>query len=122
MSLEAYKVIHLFGIFLILISLGGMSLHVANGGTRDYPLRKMMAMSHGIGLLIALIAGFGMLARLQLMNAIPTWAFAKLAIWLVLGGLPALIYRKPALAKVFWGLIVLLATTAAFLAVFKPGA
>ena len=122
MPLEAYKVIHLVGVFLILLPLGGICLHMANGGTREYPNRKFAAILHGIGLLIAIVGGFGMLARLGMMQSLPAWVIAKLVIWLILGGVPALIYRQPGFAKGFLLLIALLATTAAGLAIYATGA
>ena len=120
MSIEFYKVLHLIGIFTVILSLGGMCLHVISGGTRDYAGRKWAAMFHGLGLLITLIAGFGLLAKLGYMAALPGWAIGKLVIWLILGGLPVLIYRKPKLAKLFWILILAFGATAVWLAMYKP--
>ncbi|MES2963411.1 MAG: hypothetical protein V4760_05940 [Bdellovibrionota bacterium] len=120
MSYEFYKVLHLLGIFMVIATLGGMILHVANGGTRDFMLRKRVSMVHGVGLLLALIGGFGLLARLGLVNGLPTWAIAKLVIWLTLGALPALVYRKRELAKYFMPLMVGLAAIAGYLAIYKP--
>ena len=120
MSYEFYKFLHLVGIVMTIAALSGMSLHVASGGTRDYAGRKMAAMFHGIGLVITLVAGFGLLARLGLMGGMPGWAIAKLVVWFILGGLPALIYRKPKLAKMFWSLIILFAALNAYLAIYKP--
>lgn len=120
MSYEFYKVLHLLGIFMVIITLGGMIIHVANGGTRDFPLRKRIGMVHGIGLLFALIGGFGLLARLGLTNGLPAWALVKLGVWFALGGLPALVYRKASLAKLFMPTVVLLSAFAAWLAIYKP--
>jgi len=124
LSLEFYKLLHLLGIFSLLLSLGGISLHMMNGGTRQFPHRKFIAILHGISLLLILVAGFGMLARLQSVNppggAMPGWVIAKLLIWLVLGGIPALFYRKPTLAKQLWFVVWILAVCAAYLALFKP--
>lgn len=120
MSIEFYKVLHLVGIFTVILSLGGMCLHVISGGTRDYAGRKWSAIFHGIGLLISLVAGFGLLAKEGFMQALPGWAIAKLIIWLILGGLPALIYRKPQLARAFWILILAFGGTAVWLVIYKP--
>jgi len=121
MSIEFYRTLHLFGIFTVILSLGGMCLHVASGGTREYAGRKLAALTHGIGLLVVLVAGFGLLAKEGLMQqGMPGWVIAKLVIWLILGGLPALIYRQAKLAKLFWVLILVFATCAAFLAIFRP--
>ncbi len=120
MSVEFYTVLHLVGIFSVILSLGGMCLHVISGGTRNYPGRKWSAMFHGIGLLLSLIGGFGLLAKLGYLHGLPGWAVAKLVIWLILGGLPALIYRQPKLAKLFWVLILAFGGMAAWLATYKP--
>ncbi len=120
MSIEFYRVLHLVGIFTVLLSLGGMCLHVISGGTRDYAGRKWAAMYHGIGLLITLVGGFGLLAKLGLMQSLPGWAIAKLIVWLILGGLPVMIYRKPKLAKLHWFLILAFGALNAWLALYKP--
>jgi hypothetical protein len=67
-----------------------------------------------------LVAGFGMLARLQIHWPWPTWVIAKVVIWVALAALPMLARRRrlPALAWVV--LIAGLATGAAALALFKP--
>ena len=120
MSIEFYKLLHLVGILTVVISLGGMCLHVISGGTRNYSGRKWAAMFHGIGLLITLVGGFGLLAKLGYMAAIPGWAVAKIVIWVILGGLPALIYRRPQMAKAFWILILAFGGLNAWLAIYKP--
>ena len=118
MSYSVYKVVHLIGIFMVLISLGGITLHVLNGGTKDFVGRKLAGATHGIGLLISLVGGFGLLARIG--TGMQPWVFAKLGIWLIFGGMTALIYRKPALAKPIWGGIILLGGLAVFLVQYKP--
>jgi hypothetical protein len=110
----------LVGIFFVLLSLGGIALHVVNGGTREFKNRKFIASMHGIGLLVSFVAGFGLLAKLGFMRDLPTWSIMKMVIWLVLGGLPAVIYRKPTLAKPIWLTTLVLAGFAAYLAVYKP--
>ncbi len=121
MSIEFYKTLHLFGIFTVIMSLGGMCLHVASGGTREYAGRKLAAMTHGIGLLLVLVAGFGLLAKEGIMQqGMPGWVIGKLCVWLILGAMPALIYRQAKLAKLFWILILAFATFAAYLVMFKP--
>jgi hypothetical protein len=117
---ELYKVLHIIGILLVVASLSAMCVHMMNGGTKAYANKRFIAMAHGLGLLLTLVAGFGLLARLGLVHGLPLWAICKLGIWLILGGLPALIYRKPALAKAFWFSIFLFAGTAATLAIYKP--
>jgi hypothetical protein len=122
MSIEFYKVLHLLGIFLVILGLGGITLHVASGGTREFKGRKLAAMTHGIGLLLVFVAGFGMAGKLGLMHGMPPWLIAKMLIWLFLGLLPVLVYRRPQLGKLWWSSVFVLASLAAFLAIYKPGA
>ena len=122
-SYPVYKVIHILGNMLLIMALGGLTLHAANGGTRETNRgRKLAAITHGIGMVIILVAGFGLLARIGITHGAgwPGWVWAKLGIWLVLGGIVALIGRKPELARVWWFLVPLLGATAAWLALTKP--
>jgi len=122
MSYEFYKVVHVLGIALVVLSLGGICMHVANGGDKaSNRFRKTGMITHGLGLLLLLVAGFGMAHKRHLdMDA--GWIVAKIGIWVVLGGLVAVVYRKPAWAGKLWLAVPLLVTLAAALAVFKGGA
>lgn len=119
---HVYKVMHLTAIFMIVLSLGGMAFHAISGGGRNHPFRKNLARTHGVGLLLALIAGFGLLARLGFAHNQwpPGWAMAKIGIWLLLGGLSAVLLRKPQWGKPLWIGIIFLTGTAAYLANYKP--
>ena len=118
----AYKVIHLLGMFLLFTVLGGIALHVLNGGTRESNVgRKLAGALHGIALFVILLGGFGMLARLGMVRGnFPGWIWAKLVIWVLLGAFGTLPYRKPALAKPFLILLPLLGALAAVFAIYKP--
>jgi hypothetical protein len=118
MSYEFYKVLHLLGMSLVLMSLGAVLLHVINGGSKQSNTwRKGTMITHGVGLLLLLVAGFGMLAKLGIMG-VPAWVAVKLIIWLVLGGLVAVIYKKPALAKKLWIGVPALALIAAIFGIY----
>jgi hypothetical protein len=122
-SYQAYKVIHLIGIFLTLAALAGLALAAANGATKQTnSARKLISASHGLGLFIVLLGGFGLLARLGLVHgaAFPGWVWAKLAIWIVVGALVVVPYRRPDLARSVFLAIPLLGGLAAWLAIFKP--
>lgn len=124
-SYPIYKVLHVFGVLLIVFALGGATLHAANGGTRESNgARKLAAITHGVGLLLVLVAGFGLLARLGIGHgaAWPMWIYLKLVIWGVMGGLLVAVQRVPSLARVLWFGIPLLGGLAAYVAVLKPGA
>lgn len=121
MSYEFYKLLHLIGVFLTLSGLAGMAIHVAGGGTKaTFKSRALASATHGIGLVVTLVAGFGLLAKLGLMAGMPGWAIAKLVVWLILGALPALIWRKPGAAKMFYFLAILFAAFNGYLAIYKP--
>ena len=78
-------------------------------------------MMHGVGLLVALVGGFGLVARLQLeQGMMAPWVIAKLFIWLALGGVIALVNRKQDKAKLWSIVIIILGATAAYIARTKP--
>lgn len=121
MSHAFYLVMHIAGIFLVLMSLAGIGVHLINGGGPVFPMRKKLAALHGTGLLIALVGGFGLLARLGLMSeGLPIWAWSKLFIWLILGAMPALFFRQAKKATLWLILVYVLAVSAGLLAAFKP--
>lgn len=122
MPYEVYKVIHLLGIFLLLISLSGMAVFAINGGAKkDNVWRVRLAISHGVGLFLVLLGGFGMLARLGITAfPWPGWVYGKFAFWLVFGGLIALATKNPKLGKIVYFLLPILAILTASLAIYKP--
>jgi hypothetical protein len=120
LAASVYKNIHLLGVFMVLVALGGVLLHHILGGVRDHPWRKPVAMTHGIGLLLVLLGGFGMLARLGFHWPWPGWVFAKLVIWVIFGTLSALVARSTTLAQPLWWITIILAGLAAYLALYKP--
>jgi hypothetical protein len=120
MPYETYKIIHVLSAFFLFAVAGGVALFTANGGTKENnSLRKLAGILHGLALVGLLVAGFGLLARLGI-GSIPGWVFAKLVLWLLLGGILTLPYKKPELGKLFFWLIPLLGGVAAVLAIYKP--
>ncbi len=120
MSYEFYKVLHLTGIFMTLCGLAGvLGLRMA---TVDLPARgrKLFMITHGIGLVLALVGGFGLAARLQMFANLPVWVWAKIVIWLVLGGALTLVKRRGQIGAPLLVLMIGLAVTGAWLAVNKP--
>ena len=112
MDAIAYKIIHLTGISLLALGVGGMMA----GGEK----RKTFAMLQGIGLLVMLVSGFGLLAKLKFTPYIPNFAIVKLVLWALIGALPVL-FRKlktPLPAAILISLI--LVGTMAYLGVVKP--
>ncbi|MEQ9367165.1 MAG: hypothetical protein RIF32_23230 [Leptospirales bacterium] len=119
-SYTVYKFIHLAGILMIFFSLGGVVMHVANGGSRDNTFRKIAAITHGIGMVLVLVAGFGMLARLGIHWPWPGWITAKLLLWLLFGAALGLIYRFANHARLLWYITLALAILTVYLVIFKP--
>ena len=115
-----YKNIHLIGVFMVLMALGGLLLHRINGGTQQHAWRKPVAITHGVGMFLILLGGFGMLARLDIFLSWPGWVTVKAIIWIVLGALIAVIFRTPTLAKPHWWITIVLGGLAAYLAGNKP--
>jgi len=80
-----YIFLHVTGLTLLALSLGGMAIHrQSSSETRP----KILSIFHGIGMLLILVAGFGLLARLSISFPWPLWVWAKLLMFLFLGGFP----------------------------------
>lgn len=105
---------------MIFFSLGGVVMHVINGGSRDYSFRKVASIVHGIGMVLVLVAGFGMLARLNIHWPWPGWVFAKVILWLIFGAALGLIYRFADHAKLIWWITLILAIFTVYVVMFKP--
>ncbi len=118
MSVLFYKVLHIFGILLAFAALGGATLRAVAGTRDDAPGRKLALASHGVALLVILVSGFGMLAKLG--YGFPLWVWIKIVIWLLIGAAIALVRRLPRQATIFWFAIPLLGAAAAVLAIYKP--
>jgi hypothetical protein len=121
MSYQAFKLIHILGVLFVFVSLGALMLASREGVERGTG-RKLAGMTHGIALLVVLVAGFGTLARLGITNpgAWPMWVWIKATIWLVLGGIIVLVRRAPQLSTLLWWLLPLLGGIAAWAAIYKP--
>lgn len=121
MALLVYKIIHLTGIAMTLMALGGVMVYTIAGGAKaDLNWRKGVAISHGLGMFLVLLGGFGMLARMGIHWPWPGYIFVKFGVWLLFGGLLAVIYKKPGANKGLWVLTLLLFVLAAYMALFKP--
>ena len=115
-----YNLLHLFGIMLMLSALGA-SVAVAVAGDSSPRLKKLAGLAHGIALLIILVGGFGMLARLGIGGDWPLWVWLKLVIWVIFGAATVLVRRIG--EKAGWLLVLLpvLAAVSAWLALFRVG-
>lgn len=120
MTYEFYKTLHLFSLILTFGALFSLLAirYFADDSKKD--LIKKLSITHGVGLLLVLISGFGLAARLGYFAELPTWIYIKLAIWLVAGGIMALIKRKKLGYSVLFFILVLLPVLGSILAVNKP--
>ncbi|MBX7208364.1 MAG: hypothetical protein K1X78_08650 [Verrucomicrobiaceae bacterium] len=106
-----YHILHLAGVLFVFAGIGSF---LTNSGTAR-PGMKF----HGIGLLLLLVAGFGMLAKLKLSYSAP-WVIAKMVIWLLLGVLPVLAKKRVLQPGVLVLLGIVLGLVAASLGYLKP--
>lgn len=120
MSYQFYKVLHMLGFMILFFGFGGLLMAAYSKVQLSKGARIMGFATHGIGLLLVLISGFGMAAKLGYMSQFPAWLQTKIGIWLVLGIAISLVKRKGYIgwpvAILLWGL----GTTAAFIAINKP--
>lgn len=117
-SYEIYKIMHLLGVFMVLAALFGWTINYINGGHKDTPARKILMISHGVGLLFVLVAGFGLLARIH-QSALQSWVLLKFCIWLIFGVYTMFLHKKILPPKAHWFIILALAMTAVVLVQLK---
>lgn len=113
-----YQILHILGIVMIFTGYGAL-LARSLSGTTDTKLRKLGSITSGIGLLLVFVAGFALISKLGY-RFTDGWILSKFVIWFVLGGMTALINRKPALAGTLWWLVIGLGGLAAILVYSRP--
>ena len=106
-----YQVLHIVGISMVFLGYGALIAR-SMAAPENVSVRKLGSITSGIGLLLILVAGFGLVAKLG-HNYTETWILVKFTIWLLLGGLIVLINRKPQLAMLLWCMLIALSATAA---------
>jgi hypothetical protein len=120
MSYEFYKIVHLTGVFMVLTAVGAHLLNGFNGGTKEFTGRKFVGMMHGLGLLVSLVGGFGLIARLGLNDGWPGWIFLKLGIWLFFGVVIILPRKTPQWTNALWVVVIGVSVLAVYLVQYKP--
>ncbi len=118
LSYETYKLIHLLGVIFLFLSLGA---YLTLSSTKTAVNRKLIALTHGIAVIVILVAGFGLLARLgfSAFQSWPAWVWVKITIWLILSLIIILIRKMPELKISLWFIIPILGVIAAYMAIFK---
>ena len=123
MSHQFYNVVHIVGIILVMSALGGAAVRALTVGAEASPsTRRMLALLHGIGAFLVLLAGFGMLARLGFLHgaSFPGWLWVKLLIWGILAVALLIPRKRPTLARPLLFALPLLGGLAAYMAIYKP--
>ncbi len=118
-----YKVLHVLGIALTLVALGGMTVHALNGGLKgENVARRLLIGMHGTGVLFILVGGFGLLARIGFAHGsgFPFWLWVKIGLWTLFAVIAAIPYRKPESGRALLLALPFLAMAAAAMAVYKP--
>ena len=93
MSYAFYNWLHVLSLIAIFASLGAITIYTATGGLKaELKQRRMLALTHGFGMVGALVAGFGLMARAGISFGDP-WVYTKLFLWLVVGVYPAFVWR-----------------------------
>lgn len=114
MDVITYQLLHVAAVIL-LAAFAFQAL-----GAADPANRKRTGVLTGVIALVALVAGFGLHAKLH--HGFPLWMIVKIAAWVVLASIAGLAYRMPSLR----GPLALLGTAAVVAAVwavyFRPGA
>ena len=113
MNPNIYQVLHIIGIAMVFLGYGAL-LARSMAAPDNVPVRKLGSITSGIGLLLILVAGFGLISKLG-HSFTDAWILVKFAVWLALGGLVVLINRKPQLAVMLWWLLIALGAIAAIM-------
>ena len=114
MSLETYRLLHITGMFVLFLGLGGILLKSEGKSNR------MGMILHGSGMVLMLVAGFGAAARVAPGFPWPMWIWGKLVVWLLIGALPSMHKRGVVPTNIAWIVAIALGVGAAALALHKP--
>jgi hypothetical protein len=121
-SHQLYNVVHIVGLVLLMAALGGLALsaQVPSGSSR--PPRRFVMILHGLGMFLMLLGGFGMMARLGIVQGTswPGWVWVKVGVWVALGISAFLPYRFPRTSQPLLFLLPVLGGLAAYMAIYKP--
>ena len=122
-SHQFYNLVHIIGLVLLMVALGGIALAAdVSGGRSPMVSRRWAAVFHGLGAFLILLGGFGMLARLGIVagSSWPGWVWVKMGVWVTLGVAAFLPRRYPRTARPLLLLLPVLGGLAAYMAIYKP--
>ena len=114
MGMHICKILHLIGVMVLFLGFGGLIIRSAMATNKDDKrFVKFTTITHGVGLTLVLLGGFGMLGMGKI--GFPGWVIFKLMIWIVLGGLIVVAKRMSLLSMPLWILVIILGSAAAFI-------
>ncbi|MEX2584498.1 MAG: hypothetical protein WD766_14610 [Gemmatimonadota bacterium] len=122
-SHQLYNLVHIVGLVFLMAGLGGMTLSAATATAGEVRWTRRLAIAfHAVGIFLVLLGGFGMLARLGIVqgSSWPGWVWVKMGVWIVLGAAAFLPYRFPRTARPVLLLLPVLGGLAAYMAIYKP--
>lgn len=112
MDIAFYKLIHMIGLISLFLGMGGMITYVKG----QSPVKGLIGAFHGIGLLLIIVGGFGLKAKLHY-EGFPSWIIIKLLIWFAFGAMIVLAKRGVLKGATLWSVMLLLGVVAAYLGI-----
>ena len=122
-SHQLYNVLHIVGLVLLMLALGGIAFTTDSAASQHTSAgRRAVLLIHGAGMFLILLGGFGMLARLGLVDdsSWPAWLWVKIGVWGTLGLAAFVPTRFPRAARPLLVIVPVLAGVAAYMAIYKP--
>lgn len=108
-----YHIIHVFFLFIY------TALTFGAFGNPSPQRKKFIMRSTGMMMALVFVAGFGLAAKSGFSITTP-WILVKLVIWLILTGLPGMIYRQPGMIPKLRVLVPVLIFIAVLMVSLKP--
>jgi hypothetical protein len=113
-------VMHLVGIFMVFLALGGAVIRSCIKDETD-ELKRMVGLTFGLGMLMTLIGGACLMVfREYAKGGMPGWLVAKMVLWLIFAAIFSLIIRRPVISKTLWAGVIVLGGIAVFMVYGRP--
>lgn len=109
-----YKFIHLAGVMGLFTVIGTLV------AARKENWARSTSILHGISLLLVLLGGFGLVAKMYNNDFSQGWIMAKIVIWFLFGALLPLAKRKVLPSTTLITIALILGVLSAYLGIFKP--
>jgi uncharacterized membrane protein SirB2 len=120
-SYNFYSFLHIVSVVVIAMSLAIVSFQIYGGAQKaTIKNRKGLSITHGVALLVAFVAGFGLITKGGFSFSTSSWIYIKMVCWLLLGVYPVLLYKELVPRKMALLGLALILTVAVFTVVFKP--